>query len=176
MIPLHVPPLSIRETLAFPREDYATKLEDQLRDNLNKRGAVLTATGRDAIRLALRSLSLERHDKVLVPAYACQAIRIVVEQVCEPVYVDIDPNTLNMDVDRIESSITGDTRAILAVHLYGNPCDMERITDIAKSRKLAVIEDVAQGLGGSYRGRMLGSFGDFAVFSFRFSKDTTSFR
>jgi dTDP-4-amino-4,6-dideoxygalactose transaminase len=83
-----------------------------------------------------------------------------------PVYVDIDPGTFNLDVRQIEAAITGRTRAILPVHLYGQPADMDPILAIARRHKLVVIEDVAQAHGAEYHGRRTGSIGDMGCFSF----------
>jgi dTDP-4-amino-4,6-dideoxygalactose transaminase len=88
-----------------------------------------------------------------------------------PVYVDIDPRTFNIDVTRIEAGITERTRAILVVHLYGQPADMDPILEIAGRHKLLVIEDVAQAHGADYKGRRSGSIGDIGCFSFYPSKN-----
>lgn len=176
MIPLMTSSLTVKEVLSFPREDYISKLADLLGKTFDKSYIRFTSDARNAIRLALKIMKLSSEDEVITPAFTCDAVRVAVESVCKPVYVDIDRRTFNIDPTKIEASISSRTRAIIVVHLYGNPCQMDEIVSIAKARNLAIIEDVAQALGGRYRDRMLGSFGDFAVFSFRFSKDVTSLR
>jgi len=176
MIPLHQPPLKLKEALSIPKDDYVSKLKDVFRTKFNKKNVVFTADARNAIYLALRAMGLREQDEVIIPGYITQLMRVVIELVCKPVYVDIDQRTFNIDPDKIERHITNKTRAILVAHLYGNPCNMHKILEIAKINKLLVIEDAAQAFGGRYDKKMLGSFGDFIVFSFKFSKDTTCFR
>ncbi len=172
MIPLHQTPLKLKEALAFPKDDYLSKLKDAFLTKFHKQYTVFTADARNAIYLALQAMRLRAQDEVLVPAYVTQLIKVIVQRVCKPVYVDID-RTLNIDPEGIRRHITRNTRAILAVHLYGNPCNMEEIVSIARAHNMVIIEDVAQAFGGEYDNKMLGSFGDFTVFSFKFSKDIT---
>ncbi|MFC1864230.1 DegT/DnrJ/EryC1/StrS family aminotransferase [Chloroflexota bacterium] len=176
MIPLHTTPLKFKEIFTFPKEDYVVKLKDLIRANFGKEHIVFTADGRNAIYLALKTMNLREEDEILIPAYVCHAVRAVVEAICKPVCVDVDKRTFNIDPQEIEQHITRNTRAILVAHQYGNACLMDKIIDIAKANHLLIIEDAAQALGGKYHGKMIGSFGDFTVFSFRFTKDITSFR
>ena len=175
MIPLHIPPLRLKETIAFPNEDYVAKLKDLFCKTFEKENVLFTSDGRNAINLALRRMKLKKEDKILIPAYVCDAVREAIKPICRPAYVDID-QTFNIDVEKVEPAITKNTKAILVAHLYGNPCDMKRIVDIANDNNLTLIEDVAQALNGRYNNKILGSFGDFAMFSFRFPKDITAFR
>ncbi len=176
MIPLHVPPITLKEIMSFPAEDYISKLKDLLRAQFNKKTILFTANGRNSIYLALKMMRLQREDEVLVPGYICESVRVAIEPICRPVYVDIDQRTFNIDPEHIERHITKNTKAVLVTHLYGNPCKMDRIIEIARANGLLIIEDAAQALGGEYQGRKLGSFGDFIIFSFRFSKDIALFR
>lgn len=176
MIPLHIPPLKLKDAITSPTEDYASKLKDYFSRNLKKDSVVFTSDGRNAIYLALKTIGLKRNDEIIIPGYVCDAVREAIKPICKPVYVDIDQRTFNIDAKKINANITKSTKAILVAHLYGNPCDMKGIVDIANDNNLILIEDVAQALNGKYNGRMLGSFGDFAMFSFRFTKDITSFR
>jgi dTDP-4-amino-4,6-dideoxygalactose transaminase len=111
-----------------------------------------------------------------MPAYICDAISTVIKSVCKPVYVDINSRTFNIDPDQIEKNITPNTKGILVAHLYGNACELDKIIEIVKHYNLQIIEDCAQSLGGTINGKKLGSFGDFTICSFRFSKDITSFK
>ena len=176
MIPLHIPPLKLSETIAFPSEDYIAKLKDLFCKTFEKENVLFTSDGRNAIYLALNAIGLKTNDKILIPGCVCDAVREAIKPICKPVYVDIDSRTFNIDAKKIESNITKNTKAILVAHLYGNPCDMKGIVDIAHDNGLMLIEDVAQALNGRYNSKILGSFGDFAMFSFRFTKDITSFR
>jgi len=176
VIPLHVLPLRLKEVLSFPQEDYISKLKDLLGKSFGKKQVIFTSDGRNAIYLALKMMRLNRSDEVLIPGYACYALREAVLRVCTPVYVDVDQRTSNIDAKKIELNITKNTRAIIAPYLYGNPYPVKEVLDIAKANNLMIIEDVAQALGGKYADRLLGSFGDFAVFSFRFTKNIGAFR
>lgn len=176
MIPLHIPPLKLKDTITFPTEDYVSKLKYYFSQNFKKDNVIFTSDGRNAIFLALKTIGLKRNDEILIPGYVCDAVREAIKPVCKPVYVDINSRTFNIDAKEIEANITKNTKAILVAHLYGNPCEMKQIMDIANDRNLIIIEDVAQALNGKYNGKILGSFGDFAMFSFRFTKDITSFR
>lgn len=176
MIPLHVPPLTLKEASSLPKEDYINKFNDLLREYFGKETVILTGDARNSIYIALKIMNLKKEDEILIPGYICDAVPAVVKSVCKPVYVDIDSRTFNIDPDQIKKYITKNTKGILAAHLYGNPCEIDRIIEIAKAYNLQIIEDCAQSLGGTYHSKKLGSFGDFSVLSFRFSKDITSFR
>jgi len=176
MIPLHILPLSLKEALSYPKEDYISQLRELLCRTFNKQDVVFTSDGRNAIYLALRVMGLKKNDEVLIPGYACYAVREAVNKICTPVYVDVRRDTLNIDPNDIERKITKRTRAILIAHLYGNPCDMNSIQALVKAHNLILIEDAAQALGGKYNSEVLGRFGDFTMFSFRFTKDIGAFR
>jgi len=176
MIPLHTSALNLKDLLAIPNENYILKLREYFSKMFNKKNAIFTSDGRNAIHLALNIIGLKPKDEILLPGYACHAVPEAIKSICKPIYVDIDKETYNINSEKIEESITNKTKAIVVAHLYGNPCDMDVIVDIARDKKLILIEDVAQSLNGRYNGSRLGSFGDFSVFSFRFTKDITSFR
>lgn len=123
--------------------------------------------GTDAIELSLLALGIGPGDEVLVPANSFIATSEAVSAVgATPVFVDINPHYYTIDPELIEPKITPATRAIIPVHLYGMPCDMDPIMNIAKAYQLFVIEDSAQAHGALYKGRKVGSFGDAATFSF----------
>src|SRR5207244_8808860 len=88
-----------------------------------------------------------------------------------PVFCDVEPDTMNIDAAKIESLVTDRTRAIMIVHYGGHACDMDRILDVARRHRLSVVEDAAHASGGTYRGRRLGSFGDYNAFSFHAVKN-----
>lgn len=124
-------------------------------------------SGTDALHLALRALDIGPGDEVITVAFTFVATTEALELVgATPVFVDIDPDTFNIDVDLIEEKITPKTKAILPVHLYGQPCIMDKIMNIAKRYNLHVIEDCCQAIGASYNNQKVGSFGDIGCFSF----------
>lgn len=129
--------------------------------------AVGVASGTDAVMLALRACDIGSGDEVITVSHTAVATVAAVE-LCgaTPRLVDIDPHTFTLDPAGLEAAITERTRAILPVHLYGCPADMDPILDVARRHSLLVIEDCAQAHGARYRGRMVGTMGDAAAFSF----------
>jgi dTDP-4-amino-4,6-dideoxygalactose transaminase len=125
------------------------------------------ASGTDALILALRSCGVQAGDEVVLPAFTFVATGSAVSALgAKPVFADIRPESYNVDPAEFERRVTPRTRAIVVVHLYGLPADMDPILAFAKSRKLPVIEDNAQAIGASYKGVRTGSLGDAACFSF----------
>jgi dTDP-4-amino-4,6-dideoxygalactose transaminase len=130
------------------------------------------ANGTDAIHLALRALNIGPGDEVITTPFTFIATTEAIGLVgATPVFVDIEPLTFNIDANRIEAAITPRTKVILPVHLYGQPCDMDAIMDIAHRRGLYVVEDCAQAIGATYGGRTVGGFGDLGCLSFFPSKN-----
>jgi len=129
--------------------------------------SVGVASGTGAIFLALRGLGIEAGDEIITTAHSFIATIEPVEEIgAIPVFVDIDPETYNIDVKQIEAKITDKTRAILPVHLYGQIANMDALMEIAKKHNLYVIEDAAQAHGAEYKGKRAGQWGDIATFSF----------
>jgi dTDP-4-amino-4,6-dideoxygalactose transaminase len=134
--------------------------------------AVGVASGTDALHLALRAADIGPGDEVITTPFTFIATAEAVSyQGAVPVFVDIRPDTFNIDVTKIESRITKRTKAILPVHLYGQSADMTAIMAIARKHKLKVIEDCAQSFGADHRGTKTGAFGDLGCFSFFPSKN-----
>jgi len=125
------------------------------------------ASGTDALFLALKALNIGQGDEVIVPATSFIATSEAVTAVgAKVVFVDVDEHSYNIDVSKIEDKITARTKAIIPVHLYGQPADMDPINEIAQRHNLKVIEDSAQAHGAEYKGRRTGTLGDVACFSF----------
>lgn len=125
------------------------------------------ANGTDALYLALRALGIKKGDEVITVSHTFIATAEVVVQVgATPVFVDIDAGTMLMDMKQVQKAITPKTKAIIAVHLYGQPCDMDQLMQIAKRHRIFVIEDAAQAHGAVWKGQKVGTFGDLACFSF----------
>jgi len=124
-------------------------------------------SGTDGLKLALLALGVEKGDEVITTPFSFVATTLAITEAgATPVFVDIDPLTYNIDPAGIEKKITSRTKAILPVHLYGAPCDMEAIMAIARGHKLAVVEDACQAHGAKIKTRFAGAFGDVGVFSF----------
>lgn len=123
--------------------------------------------GLDALMLALKALGIGEGDEVIVPSNTYIATALAVTYVgAKPVFVEPDIKYFNIDPNKIENAINDKTKAIMPVHLYGQPCDMDPIMDIARIHGLKVVEDCAQAHGSTYKGRKVGTFGDAAGFSF----------
>jgi dTDP-4-amino-4,6-dideoxygalactose transaminase len=129
--------------------------------------AVAVNSGTSALHLALLAAGVEAGDDVItVPFTFVATVAAIRYAGARPVFVDVDPQTCTMAPDRLERALTSRTKAIVPVHLYGQPADMDPIVEIARRRGVAVIEDAAQAHGAEYRGRPCGSLGDLAAFSF----------
>jgi dTDP-4-amino-4,6-dideoxygalactose transaminase len=144
-----------------------TGLEEEFASYCNVKHAIGVNSGTSALHLALLGAGIEPGDEVITVPFTFYATAAAIGYIgAIPVYVDIDPRTFNLDVTRVEAAITERTRAILPVHLYGQPADMDPILEIARRYSLVVIEDVAQAHGAEYKGRHAGSIGDIGCFSF----------
>lgn len=134
--------------------------------------AVGVASGTDALHLSIDALGIGEGDEVITTPFTFFAtVEAILYTGAMPVFVDIEPDTLNIDVSKIEAKITDKTKAILPVHIFGHPADMEEIMKIANKHGLKVIEDCAQAFGAGIKGRKVGSFGDVGCFSFYPSKN-----
>ena len=142
-------------------------LEQELADFIGVKHTVALNSGTDALHLALRALDIGAGDEVISTAFTFVATSEAIGIVgAKPVFVDIDKDTFNIDPAKIENAITPKTKAIIPVHLYGQPANMDAILDIAKRHNLYVIEDACQAIGAKLNGKMVGSFGDIGCFSF----------
>jgi len=143
------------------------QLEKEMCEYLDCKHAVALNSGTDALHLALRALDIGEGDEVISTAFTFVATSESIGIVgAKPVFVDIDKDTFNLDAAKIEAAITPKTKAIIPVHLYGQPCDMDIIMDIAKRHNLFVIEDACQAIGAEYKGKKVGTIGDVGCFSF----------
>jgi len=129
--------------------------------------AVGVASGSDALLLSLMAFGIKEGDEILTTPFSFIATATAIARLgAKPVFVDIDPDSFNLNAALIKRKITKKTRGIILVHLYGNPCQMDGIMSVAKRYDLFVIEDCAQACGATFRGKQVGSFGDFGAFSF----------
>ncbi len=151
-------------------------LEQEVAEYIGTKKAVGVANGTDALVLALRALDIGPGDEVITVSFSFFATAETIGNVgATPVFVDINDDTFNIDITEIENKITPKTKAIIPVHLYGQPADMDPIIEIAKKYDLFVIEDCAQAIGAEYKGKKIGSFGDIGCFSFFPSKNLGAF-
>ncbi|MCY3774527.1 MAG: DegT/DnrJ/EryC1/StrS family aminotransferase [Candidatus Aminicenantes bacterium] len=152
------------------------RLEERMARYCQCRYAVAVASGTDALRLTLSALGIGPGDEVITTPFSFVATAgTILRCGATPVFADIDPGSYNLDPDRIESAITSRTRAILPVHLYGQPADMDPIRDLATERGLRLIEDCAQAVGARYGGAVVGSLGDAGCLSFFPTKNLGAF-
>jgi dTDP-4-amino-4,6-dideoxygalactose transaminase len=142
-------------------------LEKDLAEYVGVKHAIALNSGTDALHLALRALDIGEGDEVITTAFTFVATTEAIGIVgAKPVFVDIEADTFNIAAEKIENAITPKTKAIIPVHLYGQPADMKLIMDIAKRYDLFVIEDCCQAIGAKLDGQPVGSFGDVGCFSF----------
>ncbi|MDR1992517.1 MAG: DegT/DnrJ/EryC1/StrS family aminotransferase [Nitrososphaerota archaeon] len=150
-------------------------LEEQFAHFSNAKFGIATSNGTAALHLALEALDIKPGDEVIIPSLTFIASANVVKYVgAHPVFVDSHPDYWCIDPEKIEEKITDKTRAIMPVHLYGHPCDMDPILRIAKKHNLFIIEDCAEAHGAEYRGKKVGSFGIINCFSFYGNKIITT--
>jgi dTDP-4-amino-4,6-dideoxygalactose transaminase len=146
--------------------------EEEIAKMLGAKHAVACASGSDALLLALMACEIQAGDEVITTPFTFIATGGSIARTgARPIFVDIDPETFNINPKQIEAAITPRTRAILPVHLFGLPADLKPILEIAEARRLTVIEDAAQAIGARYKGRFVGTLGTFGCFSFFPSKN-----
>lgn len=146
---------------------FVQSLEEQLAARSNRQYGIAVCNGTVALELAVKAINLGKGDEVILPAFTIISCALaVVRAGATPVLVDSCAKTWNMDVAQIESKITSRTKAIMVVHIYGLPVDMDPIIALAKKYDLKIIEDAAQMIGQTYRGTPCGSFGDVSIYSF----------
>ncbi len=149
-----------------------TGLEEEIARYSQCTHAIACASGTDALLLSLRALDIGPGDEVVTTAYSFFASAGTIANVgATPVFVDIDPRTYNLDPHRLEEVITPRTKAVVAVHLYGQCCDLTAVEAVCRKRQIYLIEDAAQAIGSEWEGRRAGSVGDFGCFSFFPSKN-----
>ena len=183
-IPFHLPEIgeeeinSVVETL---RSGWLTtglktkQFESEFSDFISASHAVALNSCTAALHLALEAVGVTAGDEVIVPTMTFAATAEVVHYCrASPVLVDCTSDTLNVDVDAIEQAITSKTKAIIPVHFAGQPCEMDRILELARSRNIKVIEDAAHALPAKYQGEMVGTLGDITCFSFYATKTMTT--
>ncbi|HUY62286.1 MAG TPA: DegT/DnrJ/EryC1/StrS family aminotransferase [Candidatus Paceibacterota bacterium] len=184
MIPVSNPHVS-KKALAYVRRCFAVnwfsqgmfnrRLEEAFAKRFGSRYATSCSNGSIALWLALKACSIGAGDEVIVPTFTFSATTTaVIHAGAIPVFVDSEPRSYALDPDAVERAVTKKTKAIIVVHLYGLAADMGTLMRIARKHHLRVIEDAAEGLGGSYKGKALGTIGDIGCFSFFANKVLTT--
>jgi len=154
---------------------FVERLESGLCHQTGRKHAFAVCNGSAALELAVKAIGIKKGDEVIMPTFTIISCALaVVRAGATPVYVDGDSHTWNMKVEDIEPLITERTKAIMAVHIYGITVDMDPLLEIAKKYKLKVIEDAAEVIGQTYKGRPCGSFGDMSTLSFYPNKHITT--
>ncbi|MDR3288944.1 MAG: DegT/DnrJ/EryC1/StrS family aminotransferase [Peptococcaceae bacterium] len=159
--------LEVLDTSVFILGPQVKALEKEIAEFCGTKEAVAVGNGTDALMLTLKAMGIGAGDEVITTPFTFFASAETISQVgATPVFADIDPVTLNMDLEQLEKKVTPRTKAVIAVHIFGQMLDVERLMEIAQRYQLKVIEDAAQAIGAEYRGRKAGSIGDAATFSF----------
>lgn len=154
---------------------FVTQFEAQMAAFSKRRFGIAVCNGTAALEIAARAIGIEAGDEVIIPAFTIISPAQAVSKLgAKPILVDSDPVTWNMDVNEIESRITPRTKAIIVVHIYGLPVDMDPVLDLCRKYNLKLIEDAAEMHGQTYKGEPCGSFGDASVFSFYPNKHITT--
>lgn len=183
MIPFNIPPYTGKELDYMAQAvlvnhklcgdgPFTKRCHQWLEESTGSSKVLLTTSGSDALELAALLCDLHPGDEVILPSYTfCSTANAFVLTGAVPVFVDVRPDTMNIDETKIEAAITPKTKVICAVHYAGIGCEMDTIMDIARRHGLKVVEDAAQGVMATYKGRALGSIGDFGCFSFHETKN-----
>ena len=154
---------------------FITEFEHKFSEYVGQKHGIAVSNGSAALDIAIKALEIGVGDEVIIPTFTIiSPTQSIITAGATPVLVDSDLTTWNMDVNMVEAKITSRTKAILVVHIYGLPVDMEPIAALAKKYNLKIIEDAAEMHGQTYNGKMCGSFGDISIFSFYPNKHITT--
>ncbi|WP_316824798.1 DegT/DnrJ/EryC1/StrS family aminotransferase [Pedobacter miscanthi] len=154
---------------------FISKFEVGFSNYIGMQHGIAVSNGSAALDIAIKALNITKGDEVIIPAFTIiSPAQSIITAGALPVLVDSDSLTWNIDITQIEAKITSRTRAILVVHIYGLPVDMDPVIELAKKYNLKIIEDAAEMHGQTYKGKMCGSFGDISIFSFYPNKHITT--
>lgn len=184
-IPVYQPSLSGNEKLYVnecldsswisSKGKFISKFENKFSEFVGVKHSTAVANGTVALHLALVTLGIGQGDEVIVPTFTYIAsVNAITYTGAKPVFVDSYEDTLQVSIEDIQKKITPKTKAVMAVHLYGHPCEMDKLVALCKERKLFLIEDCAESFGSEYKGKQTGTFGDIATFSFFGNKTITT--
>ena len=149
--------------------------EKKLSKLVNRKYACAVSSGTAALEIAVKSLNLKKNDEIIMPTFTIISNAIsIIKNHAKPVLIDSDINSWNINIDNIKKKITKRTKALMIPHIYGFPCEMDKILNICKKYKLYLIEDAAEMIGQTYNNKPCGSFGDISTFSFYANKHITT--
>lgn len=152
--------------------EFTKKCNECLEKKFNAKKVLLTTSGTSALEIAALLCNVKPDDEIIMPSYTfCSTADAFVQRGCKIVFVDIRPDTMNIDEKLIERAITPKTKVIVAVHYAGVACEMDTIMDIARKHNIKVVEDAAQGVMSYYKGKALGTIGDYGCYSFHETKN-----
>lgn len=166
--------LAVLESGFLVQGEMVASLEEKFAKLCQVKHAIATSSGTTALQLAMFAHNIGPDDEVITTAFTFMAsVSCIIHAGAKPVLVDIDEQTFNIDLNQVEAAITPKTKAILPIHLYGYPCNMDALTEIAERHNLILIEDAAQAIGATFKGQPTGSFGT-GCFSLYATKNITS--
>ncbi|KAF5413919.1 MAG: UDP-4-amino-4-deoxy-L-arabinose--oxoglutarate aminotransferase [Candidatus Methanogaster sp.] len=181
MIPSIIVPVTYHEiinaikTIAIDDGSQISSFKEKISEYIDCSEILLTYSGRTALYLLLKAYGLKKNDEVIMPAYDCETVaRLIIDMGYNLRFVDVDKNTYNMSVEDLGEMITNNTKAVIAIHMFGNPCDMDGIMEVASDHDAVVIEDSAQTIGAEYNCKKTGTVGDCGFFSFGTAKPMTT--
>ena len=181
MIPPVIVPITADEILdAFKtgitnNQTKISEFEQSISKYIGCENCILTYSGRTALYVLLKAYELKKNDEILMPAYMCETVsQLLIDMGFRLNFVDIEKDTYNISIIDLNEKVNKYSRAILAVHMFGNPCDMKGVMEIANDHNLIVIEDAAQLMGAEYDGKKIGTIGDAGFFSFGRGKPITA--
>lgn len=154
---------------------FVSRFEHEMASYAHRKYGIAVCNGTAALEIAAKAIGIQEGDEVIMPTFTIiSPAQAVTKLGAKPVLVDVDPTTWNMDIAQVEAKITKNTKAIIAVHIYGLPIDMDPLLEICKKHQLKLIEDAAEMHGQTYKGKPCGSFGDVSIFSFYPNKHVTT--
>ena len=181
MIPSVIVPITHEELLNALKDllhnnnSKIKEFEEELSSYIGCDHSIATYRGITALYVLLKSYGLKRGDEVIMPAYTCETVaRLLIDMGFKMNFVDVDKGTYNISIEDLQSNASRKTKAIIAIHMFGNPCEMKGIMEIAEGCDAVVIEDAAQSIGAEYRGKKIGSIGDAGFFSLGEGKPLTT--
>ena len=162
----------VLESTQFINGPNVKRLEQRIKDLFNVKYVLSCASGTDALQISMDALNIGPGDEVITTPFTFISTAWAISYCgARPIFVDIDPKTFNIDLNQVQEAITQKTKAVIPVHLFGQPVDMHALKDICKNREIKIIEDCAQSFGARILGNYTGTFGDFGCYSFFPSKN-----
>lgn len=180
MIPPVIVPVTFKEIISAVKDGVIAnnkikEFEHEISRYNNCNNAILTYSGRTALYALLKAYGLKKDDEIIMPAYMCGTVsQMLLDMGFKLNFVDVNPNTYNIDIDELNERISKNTKVILAVHMFGIPCDMHPIMNLAEDNNAVVIEDAAQAMGAEYQGQKVGTIAESGFFSFGRGKPITA--